>query len=247
MVAAVIGGRPGRDDFGPTSRGFKDSPYIKGIRHIPRGDRPASVGDGLPAGVRLLGELGMSFRPVLPPQGCRRRQARRRLPGHCGLVLDHCGNADPLGPSAGRRQGCRGQSAPPSHDPDQWAPRHGPAGQERGWSARARESWPAPTSSTGTRRPGPDHQPLPGRLWPDRGLFARLAGLHPGGPPWSMWSGRIPRRLPQPGLSQQRKLFADTRCASTAEIVAPERGRGAFRGMDSTTPQTVAAESAPSR
>ena len=97
-VAAVIGGRPGEDSFGPYIRRFKDCPYVKGVRQLVRageeGRNPYRQ-EPFVKGIRLLGELGMLFDLCLPPgelpsavelvDGCPGTQ----------FVLDHCGNADP--------------------------------------------------------------------------------------------------------------------------------------------------------
>jgi predicted TIM-barrel fold metal-dependent hydrolase len=97
-VAAVIGGCPGEDDFRDYILRFKDSPYIKGVRQIPR---PPTGKPGLyreakfTQGIRFLGELGMSFDLCIPPE--QLPDAARLVDGCPGtrFILDHCGNADP--------------------------------------------------------------------------------------------------------------------------------------------------------
>jgi predicted TIM-barrel fold metal-dependent hydrolase len=101
--AAVIGGRPAEDGFRRYITRFKDSPYIKGIRQIVRAPVDDLLSDDrFTSGVRLLGELGMSFDlcvgPELLAEGAR-------LVDRCPdtrFILDHCGNADPnqFGPDA---------------------------------------------------------------------------------------------------------------------------------------------------
>ena len=94
--AAVIGGRPAEDGFRGYITRFKDSPYIKGIRQIVRGGLEGLLSDEkFAAGVRLLGELGMSFDlctdPKLLAEGAK-------LVDRCPdtrFILDHCGNANP--------------------------------------------------------------------------------------------------------------------------------------------------------
>ena len=94
--AAVIGGRPAEDGFRRYIMRHKGSPYVKGVRHIIRGPLGGLLADDkLTAGIRLLGELGMSFDlctdPSLLDEGAK-------LVERCGetrFVLDHCGNADP--------------------------------------------------------------------------------------------------------------------------------------------------------
>jgi L-fuconolactonase len=119
--AAVISGRPAAAGFRDYITRFKGSPYIKGIRHIPKA---AEIQEGLWAkkefiqGIRLLGELGMSFDLCAPPSELPNAA---KLVDQCPVtrfILDHCGNADP---KAFRRRRRRGEKPePPRHDPDQW-------------------------------------------------------------------------------------------------------------------------------
>ncbi len=96
MAAAVISGRPASDGFAKYIRRYKDSPHIKGVRRaLHGGDTPrgACLEKPFVAGVRLLGELGMSFdlcmRPEELPDAAKLVDA---CPG-TRFVLDHCGNA----------------------------------------------------------------------------------------------------------------------------------------------------------
>jgi L-fuconolactonase len=129
-VAAVIGGRPAADDFRQYISRFKGSPYVKGVRQIV--DDPKEFLEAkFVRGIRLLGELGMSFDLCLP---AARLRTAAELVDRCPetrFVLDHCGNADPkaFGP-VGRPQngGARprgGTSPAPrrreaEHDADGW-------------------------------------------------------------------------------------------------------------------------------
>jgi hypothetical protein len=94
-VAAVIGARPAEDSFFAYIRRFQDSPYVKGVRRILR--NAEQIADPkLAAGLRLLGELGMSFDLCVPPQLLGEgAKLVDRCPG-TRFILDHCGNADPL-------------------------------------------------------------------------------------------------------------------------------------------------------
>ena len=96
MVAAVISGRPASDAFGKYIRRYKDSAYIKGVRQVLHGSgTPAGycLNKKFIAGVRLLGDLGMSFDLCMRPgellDGARLADA---CPG-TRFILDHCGNA----------------------------------------------------------------------------------------------------------------------------------------------------------
>ncbi len=120
-VAAVIGGRPAADDFAEYVTRFKGSPYVKGIRHILPGQAPELWSEkAFLQGIRLLGELGMSFDLCMPPE---------RLPDGASVVdecpdtrfiLDHCGNADPVAFMSSSPREAAGVTRPPPHDPEQW-------------------------------------------------------------------------------------------------------------------------------
>ena len=94
--AAVIGGRPAEDGFRRYITRYKGSPHVKGIRQIVRGGLEGLLSDEkFTAGVRLLGELGMSFDLCTDP---RLLGKGAKLVDRCGdtrFILDHCGNADP--------------------------------------------------------------------------------------------------------------------------------------------------------
>jgi predicted TIM-barrel fold metal-dependent hydrolase len=96
-VAAVVSGRPGADGFEKYVRSLRDNPRIKGLRRILHStETPA--GHCLDAkfigGVRLLGELGLSFdlcmRAAELPDATKLIDA---CPG-TRFILDHCGNPD---------------------------------------------------------------------------------------------------------------------------------------------------------
>jgi len=119
--AAVIGGRPGEQGFRQYITRFKGSPYVKGVRHILPGDTPDLWSqNGFVDGIRLLGELGMSFDLCMPPS---RLPDGAKLVDACGdtrFVLDHCGNADPVAFMSAERRKTARPTREPQHDPDQW-------------------------------------------------------------------------------------------------------------------------------
>jgi predicted TIM-barrel fold metal-dependent hydrolase len=118
-VAAVIGGRPAADDFRQYVTRFKGSPYVKGVRQSI--DDPGQfLDERFVRGIRLLGELGMSFDLCLPPT---RLRAAAELVDRCPqtrFVLDHCGNADPLAFRPAAKPPSERPSRPPEHDAAQW-------------------------------------------------------------------------------------------------------------------------------
>jgi predicted TIM-barrel fold metal-dependent hydrolase len=91
-VAAIVGGDPAAEGFAKYVEAFKGNSYVKGLRHgYPRGgfENAAFV-----KGVRLLGELGLSFDlnmgSDLVAESAKLVEA---CPG-TRFVLDHCGNPD---------------------------------------------------------------------------------------------------------------------------------------------------------
>lgn len=95
--AAVVSGRPAAENFAHYVRQFKDHKYVKGLRQVlhvkdtPPGYclQPAFI-----RGIRLLGELGLSFDLCIRPQEL---PDVTKLVDECPntrFILDHCGNAD---------------------------------------------------------------------------------------------------------------------------------------------------------
>lgn len=92
--AAVIGGRPARDDLADYLDRFRGNPYLKGIRHIIH-SADVLQSDDLVAGLRLLGNRRLRFDLcVSPPLLATGAKLLDRCPD-TRFVLDHCGNADP--------------------------------------------------------------------------------------------------------------------------------------------------------
>jgi len=122
-VAAVIGGEPASDGFRDYITRFKDSPYVKGVRHIPpavKGDDFLYLQNQFIGGVQLLGELGMSFDLCMPPQ---RFSEAIGVVDRCTdtrFILDHCGNADPKAFWNEARRVENPAAGSPAHDADQW-------------------------------------------------------------------------------------------------------------------------------
>lgn len=120
--AAVIGGRPGDAGFRRYITRFKGDRTIRGIREILKpkpGEKTLTVSDEFIAGLRLLGELGMSFDLCLPPTMLA---VAGQIVDRCGdtrFILDHCGNADPLAFAPPPAAGVPRPRAP-GHDADQW-------------------------------------------------------------------------------------------------------------------------------
>jgi L-fuconolactonase len=98
IIAAVVGGDPAGDGFADYARQFKGDPYVKGIRqvlHVPETPSGYCLKDKFVAGVKLLGELGLTYDLCIRPADLT---PSAKLVGQCPgtrFVLDHCGNADP--------------------------------------------------------------------------------------------------------------------------------------------------------
>jgi predicted TIM-barrel fold metal-dependent hydrolase len=120
-VAAVIGGRPAAEGFTQYITRFKDSRYVKGIRQILPGATPGLWSQKpFIDGIRLLGELGMSFDLCMPPA---RLLDGAKLVDACPqtrFILDHCGNADPVAFMSAARRQAASVTRPPQHEPGPW-------------------------------------------------------------------------------------------------------------------------------
>jgi predicted TIM-barrel fold metal-dependent hydrolase len=106
MVAAVVSGRPAGENFSAWAKQFQNSPYVKGIRqviHVPSTPAGFCVKPEFIRGVRLLGDLNLSYdlciRPTDLPDVIKLVD---ECPG-TRFILDHCGNG-PIGISADRTQ-----------------------------------------------------------------------------------------------------------------------------------------------
>jgi predicted TIM-barrel fold metal-dependent hydrolase len=120
-IAAVISGRPAAETFRDYITPFKSSPYIKGVRQVLHGGgTPAGycLQDTFIRGIRLLGELQMSFDLCLRP---RELSDGAKLAEKCSdtrFIVDHCGNADPK--VFFKSSDPRRQDAKIDHDADAW-------------------------------------------------------------------------------------------------------------------------------
>lgn len=210
-AAAVIGGRPGEHGFRGYITRFKDSPYVKGVRHILPGNTPELWSKKqFIEGIRLLGKLGMSFDLCMPPE---RLPDAARLVDRCPdtrFILDHCGNADPVAfMSAERREAAR-PSRDPQHDPDPWrrgiaelAERDRVICKISGIIARApAENWTpddlAPIINHCLEAFGPERVIFAGD-WP---VCTRTATLR-------QWVGALKEIVRNRSEGEQRKLFHD--------------------------------------
>jgi len=96
-IAAVISGRPAADNFGEYIKPLAASPYIKGVRQVLHGgSTPAGfcLQESFVRGIRLLGELGLSFDLCLRPKELSDGAKLAEKCPQTRFIVDHCGNAD---------------------------------------------------------------------------------------------------------------------------------------------------------
>jgi L-fuconolactonase len=100
-VAAVISGRPASEGFKKFLEPFKGSRYIKGVRQVLHNpDIPAGycLSANFIKGIRLLGELGMSFDICVRPGELLDAAKLIDACPDTRFILDHCGNANVQAP-----------------------------------------------------------------------------------------------------------------------------------------------------
>jgi L-fuconolactonase len=202
--AAVIGGRPGEGGFSKSIRRFKGSPFVKGVRHIPRTTAiwrdKAFLG-----GIRLLGEMGMSFDLCAPPGELSAAvELVDRSPG-TRFILDHCGNADPgwpLVPGADGTAEARRQADRWRGDIRRLADRKNVVCKISGIVARAAKGWTAGALAPVIRHClsafGPNRVMFGGD-WP---VCTKAASLR-------QWVEALKEVVRDRPADEQRKLFAE--------------------------------------
>jgi len=120
-IAAVVSGRPASNSFNDYVLPFKGSPYIKGIRQVLHGEStPAGycLQDNFVRGIRLLGELGLSFDLCMRPKELDDGAALAKKCADTRFIVDHCGNADPK--AFFKSADSRLADTKPDHDADSW-------------------------------------------------------------------------------------------------------------------------------
>jgi L-fuconolactonase len=106
-VAAVLGGRPNKgDEFKKWVAQFKGSPHVKGLRQVVHTEHTPpgySTTREFVAGIRHLGEIGLSWDICQRPADLG---DAAKLVSECPdtrFILDHCGNAPVLDPKGMER------------------------------------------------------------------------------------------------------------------------------------------------
>ena len=120
-IAAVISGRPAAAGFKDYITPLARSTYIKGVRQVLHGGgTPAGfcLSDDFVRGIRLLGELGLSFDLCMRAGEIADGAKLAEKCPDTRFVLDHCGNADVK--AFFRRGDPRLNGLKFEHDPDAW-------------------------------------------------------------------------------------------------------------------------------
>jgi predicted TIM-barrel fold metal-dependent hydrolase len=96
MVAGVISGRPNSEDFGKYITPFKGNRYVKGVRQILHAQAPVGLclEPQFTKGIRLLGELGLSFDLCMRPNELGDGVKLVDACPDTRFILDHCGNGE---------------------------------------------------------------------------------------------------------------------------------------------------------
>jgi predicted TIM-barrel fold metal-dependent hydrolase len=97
MLAAVVGGRPADPGFERYVRQFAGSKFVKGIRqviHVESTPPGYCLQPEFIRGVRLLGELGLSFDICIRPGELADAVKLVDVCPGTRFILDHCGNGD---------------------------------------------------------------------------------------------------------------------------------------------------------
>ena len=94
FVGAVVGGYPASDGFKAYATQFKGSPSIKGLRQVMNSEATSGLGveKAFVAGVRLLGQLGLTFDICVGHKALPNALALAEACPDTKLILDHCGN-----------------------------------------------------------------------------------------------------------------------------------------------------------
>jgi L-fuconolactonase len=97
LAAAVVSGRPAEDDFARYLKPMANEPVVKGLRQVLHGSetpRGFCLSSQFQRGIRLLGELGLSFDLCMRPGELGDGAKLIDACPDTSFVLDHCGNPD---------------------------------------------------------------------------------------------------------------------------------------------------------
>jgi predicted TIM-barrel fold metal-dependent hydrolase len=213
-MAAVVSGRPAADHFDEYIKPLAASPYIKGIRQVLHGgSTPAGfcLQEVFVRGIRLLGELGLSFDLCLRPKELSDGATlAEKCPG-TRFIVDHCGNADPK--AFFKAGDSRLADTPPEHDADAWrrdmerlAAQKNVICKISGIVARVPKQWSAD-----------DLVPIVNHcldtFGPERVVFGSDWPVCLNGAPLREWAGALKQIIASRPVAEQRKLLRDNAAA----------------------------------
>jgi predicted TIM-barrel fold metal-dependent hydrolase len=209
-IAAVVSGRPAAERFPHYVSQFKTNRYVKGIRQVLHGgSTPAGycLRDEFIRGIRLLGELGLSFDLCLRPKELADGAKLADLCPDTRLIVDHCGNGDPK--AFFKPDDSRLGDARPDHDADAWqrdmkllASKKNVICKISGIVARVAKNWSAE-----------DLAPLVNHclesFGPERVIFGSDWPVCLMGAPLADWVAALRRIIAGRPLAEQKSLLAD--------------------------------------
>ena len=206
-IAAVIGARPDGEDFEAFVRRFKESGFLRGVRqvlHSPATPPGTCLKPEFVRGIQFLGKQELSFdlcmRPGELTDGLKLSE---RCPD-TRLIVDHCGNADPIAFLANPPAGMK-----PSHDAEAWkrdmaalAKRPSVICKISGIVARAPEVWAADMLA-----PIVNH--CLDTFGPDRVVFGGDWPICLKRTPLANWIDALKQIVAPRPAAEQRKLWAE--------------------------------------
>jgi predicted TIM-barrel fold metal-dependent hydrolase len=213
--AAVLGARPGADGFRQYITRFKGSPYVKGVRQILPGPGPESqkrffLEKPFLDGIRLLGELGMSFDVCIPPAGLPEAANLVGLCPDTRFILDHCGNADVKMIMVAQRPGASEQAQAARRYVDQWRRGIGQlAGHKNLVCKISGIIASVPKGNWGPDALAPIINHCLDSFGPDRVMFASDWPVCTLGAPLRDWVGALREIVRARSQSEQRKLWGE--------------------------------------
>ena len=211
--AAVIGGRPGDPGFRQYITRFKDSPYIKGVRQIlpgPESKKAFFLEKPFLDGIRLLGELGMSFDLCIPAPALLEGMKLVDLCPDTRFILDHCGNADVKMFLPAARQESAEKALAARRFVDQWRRSIGQLAQRKNLVCKISgiiASVPKGNWTPEDLAPIVDH--CLDSFGPDRVMFASDWPVCTLGAPLREWVSALRRIVRSRSLADQRKLWGE--------------------------------------
>ncbi len=202
-VAGVISGRCDTPEFADYISTFKDTPAIKGVRHLLQGGpRGLCLKPQFVKSMQLLGQMGLSFdMTIRPTELADGLELVKQCPDTL-FVIDHCGVADPKAFMPAHRDAA-------AHDAETWSRNMAELASEpntvckiSGIIAHVPAEW-----DTGDLAPIVNH--CLDVFGPDRVLFGSDWPVCLLGAPLSRWVAELKEIVSLQPFADQKKLFHD--------------------------------------